>query len=50
MNRMKHLLCVLLIAVWGSFSSKANAYTERNMLQKVADEATLKDALMMKQA
>ena len=50
MNRMKHLLCVLLIAVWGSLSSKANAYTERNMLQKAADEATLKDALMMKQA
>ena len=32
MNRMKHLLCVLLVAALGSFTFKANAYTERNML------------------
>ena len=50
MNRMKHLFCVLLLAALGSFSFKANAYTERNMLQKAADETTLKNVLVMKQA
>ena len=50
MNRMKHLLCFLLVATLGSLSFKANAYTERNMLQKAADEATLKNVLVMKQA
>ena len=50
MNRMKHLLCVLLVAALGSFTFKANAYTERNMLQKAADESTLKNVLVMKQA
>ena len=50
MNRMKHLFCVLLLATLGSFSFKANAYTERNMLQKAADETTLKNVLVMKQA
>ena len=50
MNRMKHLLCFLLVAALGSLSFKANAYTERNMLQKAADEATLKNVLVMKQA
>ena len=50
MNRMKHLFCVLLLAALGSFSFKANAYTERNMLQKAADESTLKNVLVMKQA
>ena len=50
MNRMKHLLCVLLAVAWGSYSFKASAYTERNMLQKTADETTLKDVLVMKQA
>ena len=45
MNRMKHLLCFLLVATLGSLSFKANAYTERNMLQKAADEATLKNVL-----
>lgn len=50
MNRMKHLLCVLLVVAWGSYSFKANAYTERNLLQKTTNEATLKDALVMKQA
>ncbi len=34
MNRMKHLICVFLLATFGSFSFKANAYTERDMLQK----------------
>ena len=48
MNRMKHLFCVLLLAALGSFSFKANAYTERNMLQKAADETTLKNVLVMK--
>ena len=38
MNRMKHLICVFLLAAFGSFSFKANAYTERDMLQKAADE------------
>ena len=47
MNRMKHLFCVLLLAALGSFSFKANAYTERNMLQKAADETTLKNVLVM---
>lgn len=50
MNRMKHLFCVLLLAALGSFSFKASAYTERNMLQKAADETTLKNVLVMKQA
>lgn len=50
MTRMKHLLCVFLVAALGSFSFKANAYTERNMLQKAADETTLKNVLIMKQA
>ena len=50
MNRMKHLLCVLLVAALGSFTFKANACTERNMLQKAADESTLKNVLVMKQA
>ena len=50
MNRMKHLLCVLFAVALGNFSFKANAYTERNMLQKAADEATLKNVLVMKQA
>ena len=50
MNQMKHLFCVLLLAALGSFSFKANAYTERNMLQKAADETTLKNVLVMKQA
>ena len=50
MNRMKHLICVFLLAAFGSFSFKANAYTERDMLQKVADETTLKNVLVMKQA
>ena len=50
MNRMKHLLCVLLVAALGSFTFKANAYTERNMLQKAAVESTLKNVLVMKQA
>ena len=50
MNRMKHLLCVLLVVALGSFSFKANAYTERNLLQKAADETTLKNVLVMKQA
>ena len=48
MNRMKHLLCFLLVATLGSLSFKANAYTERNMLQKAADEATLKNVLVMR--
>lgn len=47
MNRMKHLLCFLLVATLGSLSFKANAYTERNMLQKAADEATLKNVLVI---
>ena len=47
MTRMKHLLCVFLVAALGSFSFKANAYTERNMLQKAADETTLKNVLIM---
>ena len=50
MTRMKHLLCVFLVAALGSLSFKANAYTERNMLQKAADETTLKNVLVMKQA
>ena len=50
MNRMKHLICVFLLATFGSFSFKANAYTERDMLQKAADETTLKNVLVMKQA
>lgn len=50
MNRMKHLFCVLLLAALGSFSFKANAYTERNMLQKAVDKTTLKNVLVMKQA
>ena len=37
MNRMKYLICVFLLAVFGSFSFKANAYTERDLLQKAAD-------------
>ena len=45
MTRMKHLLCVFLVAALGSLSFKANAYTERNMLQKAADETTLKNVL-----
>ena len=49
MNRMKHLICVFLLATFGSFSFKANAYTERDMLQKAADETTLKNVLVMKQ-
>ena len=49
MNRMKKLLCVLMVAALGVLSFKANAYTERNMLQKVADEATLKNVLVMNQ-
>ena len=47
MNRMKHLICVFLLATFGSFSFKANAYTERDMLQKAADETTLKNVLVM---
>ena len=31
MNRMKYLICVFLLAVFGSFSFKANAYTERDL-------------------
>ena len=50
MNRMKHLICVFLLAAFGSCSFKANAYTERDMLQKAADETTLKNVLVMKQA
>ena len=50
MNRMKHLICVFLLATFGSFSFKANAYTERDLLQKAADETTLKNVLVMKQA
>lgn len=50
MKPMKHLLCVLLLTTFGSISFKANAYTERNMLQKVADETTLKNVLLMEQA
>lgn len=50
MNRMKYLICVFLLAVFGSFSFKANAYTERDLLQKAADETTLKNVLVMKQA
>ncbi len=50
MNRTKHWLCILLLAVAGSLSFKAYAYTERNMLQRAADEATLKNVLVMKQA
>ena len=50
MNRMKHLICVFLLAAFGSFSFKANAYTERDMLQKAADETTLKNVLVMIQA
>ena len=49
MNRMKKLFCVLMVAALGVLSFKANAYTERNMLQKVADEATLKNVLVMNQ-
>ena len=50
MNRMKHFISFLLVVALGSFSFKANAYTERNMLQKAADETTLKSVLVMKQA
>lgn len=50
MNRMKYLICVFLLSVFGSFSFKANAYTERDLLQKAADETTLKNVLVMKQA
>ena len=50
MIRLKHLFCVLLLAALGSISFKANAYTERYMLQKAADETTLKNVLIMKQA
>ena len=49
MNRMKKLFCVLMVAALGVLSFKANAYTERNMLQKVADEVTLKNVLVMNQ-
>ena len=45
MNRMKYLICVFLLAVFGSFSFKANAYTERDLLQKAADETTLKTGM-----
>ena len=50
MNMIKHFICVLLLVCVGSFSFNANAYTERNLLQKTADEATLKNVLIMKQA
>ena len=50
MIQMRYVCCVLLVAALGSMSFKAKAYTERNMLQKMADEATLKDMLVMKQA
>lgn len=50
MNRMRLFICAFLVAALGSISFKANAYTERNMLQKVANEATLKNVLVMKQA
>ena len=47
---MKHLLCIFLVIALGNISFKANAYTERNMLQKAADETTLKNVLVMQQA
>ena len=47
---MKHLLCIFLVAAFGSIPFKANAYTERNMLQKATDETTLKNVLVMQQA
>ena len=47
---MKHLLCIFLVVALGNISFKANAYTERNMLQKAADETTLKNVLVMQQA
>ena len=37
MNRMKHLICVFLLAAFGSCSFKANAYTERDMLVRRLD-------------
>ena len=43
MIQMRYVCCVLLVAALGSMSFRAKAYTERNMLQKMADEATLKD-------
>ena len=50
MIQMRYVCCVLLVAALGSMSFRAKAYTERNMLQKMADEATLKDMLVLKQA
>lgn len=47
---MKHLLCIFLVVALENISFKANAYTERNMLQKAADETTLKNVLVMQQA
>ena len=44
------MLCSFWFAALGSMSFRAKAYTERNMLQKMADEATLKDMLVLKQA
>lgn len=51
MNIMKkHLIGFLLVACLGSISFEVQAYTERNLLQKAADETALKEMLVMNQA
>lgn len=50
MKLKKHFICILLLACLGAISFEAHAYTERNLLQKTADETRLKAALVMNQA
>ena len=49
MNIRKPLICTLLLACYLAFSFKAHAYTERNLLQKVADEVKVRKSLVLNQ-
>ena len=41
MNRMKHLLCVLLVAALGSFTFKANATANGGKVEGTATATTV---------